>query len=1011
MSWHQYVTNGSDGKNAQQIVTDSMGVQNDAQTIRAAMRAAGIDDSVPLFLGEYNVNGAVYTDPNNENMVGAIAAAATTYGMIHSNTNMTMGALWDVMNDSAYSVFGASGNFRVDSVGITLGDLTSYMPGNLVQTTMPGDTPGLVGYTTTDNGLFSTALINTNLSTSYTVDLSKDGLPATGLYRIEVSPGNPQGSKTAITDLSHVAIAAGSLVIISDETPHGGTELNGTTSNAPLPKPVPPSTPTPTPTPVPMAPPAATPAPTPASPPTSALPPTQAPAPVPTPPVSTSPAVAAPPSNPTPTPVPAPPASVPAPAPPSTPAPVAAPPTVGTGPDTVVLTLSEDAFRGDGQFVLTVDGKQVGPAQSVTALHSQGQTESFTLKGDFGAGPHQFGVSFVNDLWDGAPVADRNLYLDSATFNGAEVMNAVALRTNGTVPFGTAPIKPPSQAGGTGQAGTDPTSPAPFAIAPSPTVGTGPDSVTLNLSEDAYRGDAQFVLTVDGKPAGPAQSVTALHGQGQTEAFTFKDDWGAGAHEFGISFTNDLWDGTSALDRNLYVDSATYNGGLIANTVALLADNTARFGSAAFAKPSAPAVVPGTGGPMIPPKPSVPGQAVPGVVLPIVSTTAPAAVPPSIPTPSNALPHNLVPGVPTPSYPGQGGPGVPPAVGTGPDSVTLDLSEDADAGDAQFVFTVDGQQVGPTQSVTALHGKDPSEEFAFRGDWGSGTHQFGIAFVNRVQDGSAGANRHLYLDSAAFDTNLVADATEVLSGTPVTFGMAAIGGPPGQPIGMSAPAASSSTAASPASQAAIPSMEGAAPIVDTKPVSFALTPPTPSATAPSMLTVTDNSGVSTAVPLIASGSQTDTPSPASTVTQTVSNGADTITSSGSVKGESLTLGAGEQKMILVNPRAMVLTGGSGIDTVSADNGANTYVAGSGSLTVTGGPGATAYLLHAASGQLAVNDFDFGKGDTLTIDKSLQPALEQASDGQGGTLLSFGAGQSSVDLIHHASVNLSDLRFI
>jgi Ca2+-binding RTX toxin-like protein len=115
--------------------------------------------------------------------------------------------------------------------------------------------------------------------------------------------------------------------------------------------------------------------------------------------------------------------------------------------------------------------------------------------------------------------------------------------------------------------------------------------------------------------------------------------------------------------------------------------------------------------------------------------------------------------------------------------------------------------------------------------------------------------------------------------------------------------------------------------------------------------------------------------------------------------------------MLVNPRAMVLTGGSGADTVTADNGANRFVAGSGSLDVTGGPGAAAYVLHAGGGSLTVEDFDPGKGDTLTVDQALQGALVQASDGHGGTLLAFGAKQGSIDLINHATVSPSAIHFI
>ena len=231
VSYHQYVTNGSDGKSDQQIVTDSLtdSVQG-PQQVRALMEANGIPDSVPIFLGEYNVDCANFDDPNNGNMVGAAAAAAVTYGLIASDSNATMGALWCAENSSAYSAFGGVGNYQADPIAVVLSDLTQYMPGKIVQTTMPSNTPGLVGYTTEYGQGFSTALIDTNLSVGYTVDLSHDGLPATGLFRVEVSNAHPGGIKTAITDLAHVSVAAGSVVIITDEAPHGGVEFTGGTT-------------------------------------------------------------------------------------------------------------------------------------------------------------------------------------------------------------------------------------------------------------------------------------------------------------------------------------------------------------------------------------------------------------------------------------------------------------------------------------------------------------------------------------------------------------------------------------------------------------------------------------------------------------------------------------------------------------------------------------------------------------------------------------------------------------
>jgi len=108
---------------------------------------------------------------------------------------------------------------------------------------------------------------------------------------------------------------------------------------------------------------------------------------------------------------------------------------------------------------------------------------------------------------------------------------------------------------------------------------------------------------------------------------------------------------------------------------------------------------------------------------------------------------------------------------------------------------------------------------------------------------------------------------------------------------------------------------------------------------------------------------------------------------------------------------MVLTGGSGADTLTVDSGANRFVAGTGSLDVTSGPGAAAYVLHAGGGSLTVENFDAGKGDTLTVDKALQGALTQASDGHGGTLLGFGVKQGSIDLINHAALSPSNIAFI
>jgi Ca2+-binding RTX toxin-like protein len=87
-------------------------------------------------------------------------------------------------------------------------------------------------------------------------------------------------------------------------------------------------------------------------------------------------------------------------------------------PDLLTLRVAEDAFDGDAQFIVKVDGQQVDGVQTATASHALGQWQEINLAGDFGAGPHTVQVTFVNDAFGGTPDTDRNLYVDSITFDG-----------------------------------------------------------------------------------------------------------------------------------------------------------------------------------------------------------------------------------------------------------------------------------------------------------------------------------------------------------------------------------------------------------------------------------------------------------------------------------------------------------------------------------------------------------------------------------------------------------------
>ncbi len=199
--------------------------------------------------------------------------------------------------------------------------------------------------------------------------------------------------------------------------------------------------------------------------------------------------------------------------------------------DTLKLNLSEDAYKGDAQFTVTIDGVSLGAAQTVTASHKAGAQQAFTFAGNWGAGPHKVAVKFLNDAYGGTSATDRNLYLMSADYDGTAYAGINAGMYS---------------AGDTAQVSVK---------APATT-----DTLTLNLSEDAYQGDAQFTATIDGVSLGAAQTVTASHETGAQQSFTFNGNWGAGPHNISVKFLNDAYSGTAATDRNLFLVSAKYDG-------------------------------------------------------------------------------------------------------------------------------------------------------------------------------------------------------------------------------------------------------------------------------------------------------------------------------------------------------------------------------------------------------------------------------------------------------------------
>jgi Ca2+-binding RTX toxin-like protein len=106
----------------------------------------------------------------------------------------------------------------------------------------------------------------------------------------------------------------------------------------------------------------------------------------------------------------------------------------GSGSDTLVLKISQDFFDGNAQYTLKVNGAQVGGTLSAAAIKAYGQADTVTIKGDWGS-TVSLSATYLNDSWGPGEKANRNLHIDSAQLNGADLKLAASLLSNGTQNF------------------------------------------------------------------------------------------------------------------------------------------------------------------------------------------------------------------------------------------------------------------------------------------------------------------------------------------------------------------------------------------------------------------------------------------------------------------------------------------------------------------------------------------------------------------------------------------------
>jgi hypothetical protein len=274
--------------------------------------------------------------------------------------------------------------------------------------------------------------------------------------------------------------------------------------------------------------------------------------------------------------------------------------------------MAEDQALGvDAQFTVNVDGQQIGGVQTVTASQSAGQTEAFTFDGNWAPGAHNVTVTFVNNFIYPGMSGDRNVFVDGVTYDGQSVSNA-------TTEISQTPFFPPNSTTGNnyGNAvfGVNDTTPIPSGAASTPTtspapvsIGSGPDTLVLNMAEDPFQGDAQFTVSVDGQQIGGVQTTTAVVDDGQFQEFDVHGNFGAGGHQVSIDYLNDAVGGfypagTPGLppggpwaldteDRNLYVMGMSLDGGqpTAGAPWEISSDGTATFDVGAGTNPSATA--------------------------------------------------------------------------------------------------------------------------------------------------------------------------------------------------------------------------------------------------------------------------------------------------------------------------------------------------------------------------------------------------------------------------------------
>ncbi len=193
---------------------------------RARQAASGtVAANLPIGMLEYNMNPFRQPDgdfglPAQATIVGAVYVALLLARSFTSDSNFTMGGLWDLVGDSNYGAIGNAqdhNNYRsIDPQGWYLRQAAKFMPGQQLRDTASGS--DLQVLATRTSGRFSIQLVNYNIHKELSVTVRmQGGKPRTRIVKWELGAHCPEGRLSVIRSVDHVTLPAQSIVILNGE--------------------------------------------------------------------------------------------------------------------------------------------------------------------------------------------------------------------------------------------------------------------------------------------------------------------------------------------------------------------------------------------------------------------------------------------------------------------------------------------------------------------------------------------------------------------------------------------------------------------------------------------------------------------------------------------------------------------------------------------------------------------------------------------------------------------------